>query len=488
MARRQSQKVSRKRGLSRRAKDQLAEAAPVAEGVSHPLLDLQRQVGNAEVARMLARRRMDDDGGLATGAPPPNRDVSAEKPERRDSESDQDGAGRARSSRNGITTGNGGAGNGAAAALQRALTRPLKNGSISLDAKAQLFVHGNQLIDTVSFPDNVQEVSFQKSAQVQGDQASDHGTVRFIVNGKWDFTGTDAFASENKGDGLLVVDVPFRIIGKPKGDDDSLIKFKQPRLAQQESNGAGAALDPQAQAIADSDETGGSVTVSPRITYQEQTATQLGITPPTPLGIGGQSQTQTTETEAFGGSFTVDLPVSKAPAPQPQPQPGPNKPDGKQKVLKRFAMTTEFGVNQRVPPPNDVALLKMWWNGQAGLTPLPTQQARDAVRSGQTDVFVIGHASKTGSREYNLVLSKDRADNITKIVAADDVMGAGAKINTSGAGLDDAKAAGEAQTERFVVVVFEALVDEDDSPKAAGEAAGASGSSAADQSAGDAGA
>lgn len=97
---------------------------------------------------------------------------------------------------------------------------------------------------------------------------------------------------------------------------------------------------------------------------------------------------------------------------------------------------------------------------------------------------MVGHASKTGLREYNLVLSKDRADNIAKIVAGDDVMGAGAKINVAGVGLDDAKATGEAQAERFVAVVFEAKVDQDAPTTASGEALGSTSSFSADQSGG----
>jgi outer membrane protein OmpA-like peptidoglycan-associated protein len=92
------------------------------------------------------------------------------------------------------------------------------------------------------------------------------------------------------------------------------------------------------------------------------------------------------------------------------------------------------------------------------------------VRSGQTEVFVIGHASRTGSRDYNLVLAKDRADGVASVLTGEDVMGKAAKISSSSAGFDAASATGEAAGERFVEVVFEAMVDEDTDKKVASSA------------------
>jgi outer membrane protein OmpA-like peptidoglycan-associated protein len=102
--------------------------------------------------------------------------------------------------------------------------------------------------------------------------------------------------------------------------------------------------------------------------------------------------------------------------------------------------------------------MEMWWDGQAGLTPLPNDEARAAVQSGQAEVFVVGHASRTGSRAYNLVLAKDRADHVANFLRQDKIMGKGASISTSSAGFDSATGTGESETDRFVEVVFQAQV------------------------------
>ncbi len=449
MAKRKSLTGTKKRPVPRPKVDLVAEAGLQPEAAPHPLLSLQRQLGNTEVARMLARRRGDDES----------------RADELDADRTDNMSGRSRGSRDDLselrTKTTDGSKAASPAFLQRVITKKLKDGSISLDASSQLF-QGSKQLDTVKFAPGAQDAAFPGVLQQQDPNATFHGTIRTTITANWDFEPDGVLSHQSTGNGRLVVDAPFRI-PKAKDDDDSAVKFKQPRVGEQESNGDGAALDPQPQVLADSDDSGGSLTVSPRVTYQEQNASQgqLGFTP-FGLGVSGQKQSQTTDTQAFGESFTVSLNVTKpAPGPKPDPQPDPNKKDTSPKVLKRFAMVTDFGVNKRVPSSDEIALLKLWWNGVAGLTPLPNKEARDAVRTGQTEVFVVGHASRTGSREYNLVLSKDRADSVVQVLQADDVMGGGAQIDTSGSGLDQAKAPGEAQSERNATTIFEALVSDD---------------------------
>ena len=64
MAKRQSTTATRKRSIQRRSVELAGEASPQQEGAAHPVLQWQQRLGNAEVARMLARRRGDDEEHL----------------------------------------------------------------------------------------------------------------------------------------------------------------------------------------------------------------------------------------------------------------------------------------------------------------------------------------------------------------------------------------------------------------------------------------
>ena len=278
----------------------------------------------------------------------------------------------------------------------------------------------------------------------------DRGFIQFFFDVNWEFHAVGLV--DERGSATLVTTTPFRVPAKTGPDDDKL-KFSKTRPSLLSSQGAGAAMDKQPTTSEDADDLGGSVTVAPSITYQLQTAVQGQITPSVSILFFSLSeslavQSAVNEVDSISRAYTANLRY-KAPKPVPPPV---------TKQMKRFAMTAEFDVNQRDPRQGDLALMEMWWNGQAGLTPLPNEEARAAVRSGQTEVFVIGHASRTGSREYNLVLAKDRADHIVNFLRGEKLMGNAAIISSSSAGFDAATATGEAQTERFVEVVFEAQV------------------------------
>jgi OmpA family len=154
-------------------------------------------------------------------------------------------------------------------------------------------------------------------------------------------------------------------------------------------------------------------------------------------GVNYAQQIAANEVESISRSYTAGVHY----VPKEPPKPAPNK------TMKLFHETTEFGVNERVPKPDQLALLKGWWIGSFGTRPLPDEGVRQAVRLGQSEVSVVGHASRTGSREYNLVLAKDRADHVADFLRTDpDMMRSAAHLNVSSSGSDDATTKEEAQT------------------------------------------
>jgi hypothetical protein len=92
--------------------------------------------------------------------------------------------------------------------LQREITKKLEDGSITLDAQAQLF-QGSQLLDTAKFPQNAQEVSFPKTLQQVDPNATFHGTIRLIINASWEFDARAPAVSERTGTGRLAIDTPL---------------------------------------------------------------------------------------------------------------------------------------------------------------------------------------------------------------------------------------------------------------------------------------
>lgn len=320
-------------------------------------------------------------------------------------------------------------------------------GFIRLVPKAQRFNEKGQPVGpVVNITDPSQNIDMGEVTN------GDRGFIQFFFDANWDFHG-QGLVPEN-GTATLVTTTPFRVPAKTGPDDDKL-KFGKTRPSLLASQGTGAAMDKQPTTSEDADDLGGSVTVAPSVTYQLQTAVQAQVQGTVQILFFSLSesiavQSAVNEVDSISRAYTANLRYKPA---KPIPPPVTKR-------VKRFAMTAEFGVNQREPRQGELGLLEMWWNGQAGLTPLPNDEARAAVRSGQTEVFVMGHASHTGSRAYNLVLAKDRADNVASFLREDRLMGSAAQISSSSAGFDAAKAAGEEQTERFVEVVFEAQVDE----------------------------
>jgi len=286
----------------------------------------------------------------------------------------------------------------------------------------------------------------------------DHGYIRIRMNATWHFGNPGQGLKPANGTSTLEFVTPFRVPKEVKDDDDK-VKFSKTRPVLLFSEGSGAALDKQPTTSEDPDDQGGSVTVAPSITYQIQTANQVqGGFNVTVLflseGVTVAQQVAVNDAVSLSRAFTAGVHYNVQ-------KPTPNK------VMKLFHQTVKFGVDKAEPEAGELPLLQEWLNGGPyGTVPIPGPDAKQAVTSGQTEVSVVGHASKTGSREYNLVLAKNRADNVAAFLKRPDMMGGNAHLNTSSSGFDDAAAKGEAQSERYVAVFFEALVPEDTPPAA----------------------
>jgi OmpA family protein len=421
--------LSRSAALDRPAKEKL-------------LLSLQGQYGNDYVGQVLSRARAEED----ELAPIPDQQIHGQTEEEEKehtattpqvvNKSDEKDLQVQTTPEQSIVS------RGPGSAMQQS-----SGGFIRLVPRAQRFNEKGQPVGPiVDITDSSQNVDMGEVTN------GDRGFIQFFFDANWDFHG-QGLVPEN-GTAKLVTTTPFRVPAKTGPDDDKL-KFGKTRPSLLASQGTGAAMDKQPTTSEDADDLGGSVTVTPSVTYQLQTAVQTQVQGTVQILFFSLSesiavQSAVNEVDSISRAYTANLRYKPA-----KPIPPPVT-----KQVKRFAMTAEFGVNQREPRQGELGLLEMWWNGQAGLTPLPNDEARAAVRSGQTEVAVIGHASHTGSRAYNLVLAKDRADNVANFLRADRLMGSAAHVSSSSAGFDAATAPGEEQTERFVEVVFEAQVDD----------------------------
>jgi hypothetical protein len=295
-------------------------------------------------------------------------------------------------------------------------------GSVSLDAETQLLGSTNQLMGTEKFPKGSQEFSaFQLTQQ----DKTFHGTVRLNLSACWKFRG------DNTGTALLVSEVPFRILpASAKGSDDTIVKNKAPRIVTQTTAGVGAALDSAPQLLADTDDTGLSLTASPRITFQEQIAKQIGAT----IGIGSlQFQTQTAQTVAYGTSCTVDLSVNPAP-----PPPSPKTYDC-QECFGPFVVASDRFIHE------DDSLQKIhdWY---FGLDP----NVRQDLEQGQGLLKLTGRASTTGTKAFDLSLAEKRAKRVARVIA--DFAGSNAHLNSFALGAFAAQTQGEVASERRVDV------------------------------------
>jgi len=297
----------------------------------------------------------------------------------------------------------------------------------------------------------------------------DHGYINILVKAWWDLGDPGLGLDRAQGSSQLEFVTPFRVPRGELKEDDDKVKFSKTRPTLQFSSGFGAALDKQPSTSEDPDDGGGSVTVAPSITYQVQTAGQVqgGANINVLFVSAGANYTYqiaANTVESLSRSYTAGVHYT----PKEPPKPAPDK------TMKLFHETVEFGVDERVPKPDQLALLKGWWQGLFGTRPIPDEGARQAVRAGQTEVSVVGHASRTGSRQYNLVLAKDRADHVADFLKTDpDLMTSAAHLNVSSSGFDDATTKGEAQSERYVAVFFEALTEVSPAPAVAGNEEGA---------------
>jgi hypothetical protein len=299
-------------------------------------------------------------------------------------------------------------------------------GSVSIDAETQLLNGAGQLMGTEKFPIGAQE--FRAFHLTQHDKTF-HGTVRLNLSASWKFRGDD-----NNGTALLVAEVPFRIIpSSTKSSDDTIVKNKAARIATQQPNGVGAALDSAPQLLADVDDTGLSLTASPRITFQRQIAQQIGVT----IGIGSlQFQGQTAQTVAYGTSCTVDLLVDPAPSPPPPPAPTPY--DCKE-CFGPFVVGSDRFMQE------DDALQKIhdWYSGL-------DLNVRQDLEQGQGVLQVTGRASTTGTKSFDLSLAEKRAKRVAGIIA--DFAGSNAHLNVRAQGAFLAQTQGEVASERRVDV------------------------------------
>ncbi|MGO9272715.1 MAG: hypothetical protein ACLQOO_21180 [Terriglobia bacterium] len=295
----------------------------------------------------------------------------------------------------------------------------LEDGSITLNASAQVF-EGNTVLDSVKFGKDTQEVAFPNPQAVAGrvqtlqqadPNATFHGTVRLFVTATWEFEANLPAVGRRDGKALLAIDTPFRI-PKAKADDDTAVKCSQPRLAGQQSSGTGAALDPQPVMSAAADDRGLSVTTSPRVTYQEQKAVQVGMDIPLPLPVNPsvQIQNQAANTQAFGASFTVDLEVKKTQPPSPKPY------DCKQ-AFGPFVIGSDHFMQEDDSRQN----IHDWY---FGLEP----HVRQDLEQGKGILRATGRASSTGSKTFNLELAEKRAKRVRGIIT--DFAGSDAHLNS----------------------------------------------------------
>lgn len=289
-------------------------------------------------------------------------------------------------------------------ALQRAVVRDLRRGGthgfISLDATGELF-EGSTRLETVSFPNGLQEASFNTIMQQNTNQTR-HGTLRLNLVATWDFSGglgalPGAFVGGRAGRALIAVDTPFRVPKTSSADDDTLVRPGQPHVSRQESSGGGASLDASPQVTADTDDIGLAVTASPRVTYQEQAAVQVGGNVNVPIigPLTPQVQGQTTNTQAFGASFTAHLQVPKSQITYNCQQAfGPF-------VIGSDRFMNEDDARQRIHD---------WY---FGLEP----HVRQDLEQGKGLLRATGRASTTGSKTFNLSLAENRAKKVRDIIA-----------------------------------------------------------------------
>jgi outer membrane protein OmpA-like peptidoglycan-associated protein len=285
----------------------------------------------------------------------------------------------------------------------------------------------------------------------------DHGFIRFVIDASWDFGNRGqghplSIIIPTKGRARLVTLTPFRV-PTTVGKEDDKIKFSTTRPTLQFTEGKGASLDKQPTASGDPDDLGGSVTISPSITFQVQTAAQTQGTVNVDLVIVDGSvseafQSAVNEVESIGRAYTANLKYQ-----EPKPTPPTT-------ASKLFQQEVFFAVGSDKVSDPEYTKLRSWFEGKlpgvgSGSDPIPPE-ANGSVMSGNSEVNLFGQASNTGSPAYNQALSRRRAQHVRDIMQ--DFASSHAKFNIVALGPVESGPTTEDAGVRRVVIWFKADV------------------------------
>jgi outer membrane protein OmpA-like peptidoglycan-associated protein len=324
-------------------------------------------------------------------------------------------------------------------------------GFIKLVPTVERFDAAGKSLGSVTINDPSQNVSLGNVTN------GDHGFVRFVIDASWDFGNRGqghplSIIIPTKGSARLVTLTPFRVL-TTVGKDDDKIKFSKTRPTLQFTEGKGASLDKQPTATEDADDLGGSVTISPSITFQVQTAAQTQGTVNVNLVIVDGSvseafQSAVNEVESIGRAYTANLKYQ-----EPKPTPPTT-------VSKLFQQEVFFAVGSDKVSDPEYTKLRSWFEGKlpgvgSGSDPIPPE-ANGSVMSGKSEVNLFGQASNTGSPAYNQALSRRRAQHVRDIMQ--DLASSNAKFNIVALGPVENGSTTEDAGARRVVIWFNADV------------------------------
>jgi outer membrane protein OmpA-like peptidoglycan-associated protein len=296
----------------------------------------------------------------------------------------------------------------------------------------------------------------------------DRGFVQFVVDTEWDFGNRGqghplSIIIPTKGRARLVTSTPFRVPAKLSKEDDK-VKFEKTRPSLQFTEGKGASLDKQPGASEDADDLGGSVTISPSVTFQVQTAAQTQGTVNVDLIIISGSvseafQSAVNEVESIGRAYTANLTYA-----EPKPSPPST-------VKKFFQQEVFFAVGSDKVSDPEYLKLRSWFEGKlpgvgSGSDPV-SPDANASVTSGNAEVNLFGQASNTGSPSFNQALSRRRAQHVEDIMR--DFAGSNTKFNVVAQGPVESGSTAEDPAARRVVIWFNVEVPATPGPSASPE-------------------
>jgi hypothetical protein len=286
----------------------------------------------------------------------------------------------------------------------------------------------------------------------------ERGSIRFTIDAEWDFGNRGqghplSIIIPTKGIARLVTLTPFRVPSTFEKADDDKIKFSTTRPTLQFTQGRGASLDKQPGTSADPTDIGGSVTISPSITFQVQTAAQTQGTVNVDLVIFNGSvseafQSAVNEVESIGRAYTANLVFKKKADPPPAA------------VKKLFQQEVFFGVGSDKLTDTEYLKLRGWLEGRVpgvggGADPI-SPEASASVSGGKSVVNLFGQASNTGSAVFNQDLARRRAERVRQVMQ--DLSGADARFNTEANGPVEDGSTIEDSHARRVLIYFEADV------------------------------